>query len=352
LLPFRKLAWYKILLFVGSVALFVVALELMKSGSRTLLPLLTDLLRVTDPVAGFGFGWLASYLVLSGSPIAAAALAFLDTGAIREITAFTMIAGTRIGGSLVVLLIGHLYSLRGRRQRISLVIGLLAIMITALIYIPAVPLGLVTLNVPLAAIHLPLDSMQPVFDEVGSVFAYPAQLAGSYLPGGIVFLLGLGATVLSLNLMGESVPEINLEEHAFRHASRILYRPVIVFFMGLGFTLLTMSVTVSLGLLVPLSARGYIRRENLVPYIMGCNISTLADTLVAALLLRSPPATKVVLAQMIGVFLISLLLLLLVYRHFERAVLRGASWVNEHERRQLAFLGAGVLIPILLLLIS
>ena len=157
LVPFQQLAWYKIGLFIASLVLFLIALELMKSGTRTLVPLLTDVLQVTDPLGGFGFGWIASYLVLSGSPIAAAALAFQDSAAIGQATAFTMIAGTRIGGSLVVLLIGLLYMLRGQSQRISLVIGLLTLVITALIYLPAVPLGLLTLNSPLARIHLPLE---------------------------------------------------------------------------------------------------------------------------------------------------------------------------------------------------
>ena len=64
-------------------------------------------------------------------------------------------------------------------------------------------------------------------------------------------------------------------------AWRLLYRPLVTFALGLAVTTLTMSVSVSLSVLVPLSARGYIRRENVIPYIMGANITTFVDTLVA-----------------------------------------------------------------------
>ena len=61
-------------------------------------------------------------------------------------------------------------------------------------------------------------------------------------------------------------------------AGRVAYRPWFMFAVGLGVTVLTLSVSVSLSLLVPLAARGYIRRENVVPYILGANITTFVDT--------------------------------------------------------------------------
>ena len=62
--------------------------------------------------------------------------------------------------------------------------------------------------------------------------------------------------------------------------ARILYRPVVTFLLGALVTLLTMSVSLSLSILVPLSMRGYVRRENVIPYVMGANITTFIDTLI------------------------------------------------------------------------
>lgn len=106
LLWVKQVRWPKIGIFAVSITLFVLALELMKAGARGLAPLTNDLLHVEYPVSGLGFGWLTSYLVLSGSPVAAMALTFLDVGSIGPHTAFAMIVGSRVGASTVVVLIG------------------------------------------------------------------------------------------------------------------------------------------------------------------------------------------------------------------------------------------------------
>ena len=61
-----------------------------------------------------------------------------------------------------------------------------------------------------------------------------------------------------------------------------------MFAVGCGVALLTLSVSVALTVLVPLVAKGYLKKEDTLPYIAGANITTLADTLVAAILLGNP----------------------------------------------------------------
>ncbi len=347
-LPIRRIRWHKIALFIASLALFMLALELMKAGTRGIVPLTNDFLHVDDPISGLGFGWLSSYLVLSGSPVAAMALTLLDVGTIGPHAAFAMIVGSRVGGSLVVVLIGLIYMLRGHREGTSLLVGLLALIITVTIYIFALPLGLATLNVSLATVRLRLPTEAGVASLIDMVLGPPVDLASSLLPDWGIFLLGLGATVLSLNLIDKALPELDLEEHVFGRVSRLLYRPAISFVLGMVLTLLTMSVSVSLGLLVPLSVRGYVRRENLVPYIMGCNISTFVDTLIAGILLRNPTATDVVLTQMISILIVSLVILAFLYHAYERVTLNVALWLNQRRERMGVFFVLILLIPLAL----
>ena len=61
-----------------------------------------------------------------------------------------------------------------------------------------------------------------------------------------------------------------------------------MFGVGLATTALTLSVSISISLLVPLAARGYVRRENAWPYILGANVTTLVDTLFAGALVGPP----------------------------------------------------------------
>ncbi|MFP3853569.1 MAG: hypothetical protein ACLFWD_04650, partial [Anaerolineales bacterium] len=130
ILPWGEVNWFKAALFLLTLLLFLFALEFMKAGARGLVPFFRDMLTLDDPLRGLGFGWISSYFVLSGSPIAAVALTLFDVGAISPSTSFTMIVGSRLGGSLIVILIGLLYVLRGHEHRTSMLTGLLALIIT------------------------------------------------------------------------------------------------------------------------------------------------------------------------------------------------------------------------------
>ena len=46
-----------------------------------------------------GFGWLGSYAVLSGSPVAAIALSLFSKGVLSDTETFAMINGSRMGAS-------------------------------------------------------------------------------------------------------------------------------------------------------------------------------------------------------------------------------------------------------------
>ena len=61
-----------------------------------------------------------------------------------------------------------------------------------------------------------------------------------------------------------------------------------MFGLGCLVALITMSVSVALTVLVPLVAKGYVKREDILPYIMGANITTLGDTMLAAFASATP----------------------------------------------------------------
>jgi len=196
----------------------------------------------------------------------------------------------------------------------------------------------------------PRDALGLV-SAIDVVFDPLVGLAEAYLPHWLVFVIGFGVLWFSLSLIDRALPDLRLQESAFSGMARLLYRPMVTFALGLAITSVTMSVSVSLSMLVPLSVRGYIRRENVIPYIMGANITTFVDTLVAALLLNNPQAFTVVLVEMVSVAVVSLAILLLAYAPYERAVLRGVQQIG-HSRRSLAlFLVVIVGLPIVLMLV-
>jgi Na+/phosphate symporter len=189
-----------------------------------------------------------------------------------------------------------------------------------------------------------LDSaMNLIFDPIASFFA-------SFLPRWSLFIVGLGIIMLSFNLFDRCLPQMTVKESQVGRVSRLVYRTWVMFVLGAAITLISMSVSVSLSILVPLSNRGFIRRENVVPYIMGANITTFTDTLLASVLLNNPAAFTVVLVQMVSVTLASSVILITFYRRYERAMLDFVAWVTTTNRNLALFMITIFVVPLILML--
>ena len=179
----------KIALFAVSLFLFILAITLMKDGARGLAPLVQNLLAVDSPANSLGFGWLSAYVIMSGSPVAAAALTFFDAGVVDKLGAFAMITGSRLGASFIVLLLGFLYVLRGRDRATSLSMGLLSLTVTGTIHALGLPLGIAMLQAgTLDAVQLRSGALlhsilDVVIDPIAGLLV--ALLAGmGRIPGG------------------------------------------------------------------------------------------------------------------------------------------------------------------------
>jgi Na+/phosphate symporter len=122
-----------------------------------------------------------------------------------------------------------------------------------------------------------------------------------------------------------------------------------MFFLGALVTTLSMSVSLSLSILVPLSARGFIRRENVIPYIMGANITTFIDTLLAAVLLNNPAAFTIVFVEMLSVTFLSLFILITFYRKYQRIMLQFVGQLTANNRNLVIFMIVIIIVPIILL---
>lgn len=340
----------KILLFIASLFLFILAINLMKVGARTLAPLLTQSRLVENVPNSLGLGWLFTYLLMSGSPVAATALTFLDAGALDAAGAFAMISGSRLGASFIVLLIGFIYVLRGRDRSTSLGMGLLSYMVTATTYGASFFLGLLLLERGVLS-GMQLGTGAALGSIMDLLFDPLAQAIASVLPRWLLFPVGTAIIIVSFNLFDRCLPQMSVKESQVGQVSQLVYRPLVMFLLGALITLISMSVSVSLSLLVPLSNRGLIRRENVIPYIMGANITTFVDTLLAAVLLDNPQPFTVVWAQMVSITVVSFIVLVTFYRRYEEAMLAVVGWVTASNRNLTLFMVAIFALPIILLLV-
>lgn len=101
--------------------------------------------------------------------------------------------------------------------------------------------------------------------------------------------------------------------------------------------------------LVPLVAKGQIRRANTLRSIAGANITTLADTLVAAILLGNQDAVRVVVAVTLAVTVWTLFLLTFCYQAVRRSCLGVARRALESPQRLVAFGAVLFLVPMALI---
>ena len=351
-------AWIPIArrILIGIVAfwIFLVALALMRDGARGLAPALGA--AVTSTMNAVGLGWLGALLVLSGSPVAATSLALLDAGAISVNETYGMIVGSRLGAAFVVLVVGAIYAWRGRStgRRAPLSIGVLALVMTAIVYVPGGLIGLGILNSGwLDGVTL---TPPPIFfDGTRAMTQPPVKLIEQFLnpdqllTAAVIFVLGVGLLLVAFRLVDELLP--SLERAGVNERARWYVGPWTMFGIGLAVALATLSVAVALSILVPAVARGYLRREQTLPYIAGANITTLVDTLFVGILTGNADAPRVVLAVALAVSLVSVLLLALVYRPLRRTVFAVQGALLATPLRLAAFVALLFLCPLGLLLI-
>lgn len=335
----------------GIVALgaFVLALELLKVSAAGLLPLF-DRISANGATNFLGLGWVGAYGTLSGSATAATALGLLSSDVITKTEAMAMITGSRLGAAFIILFVGLLYYFRYRRTRADgLYIGSVALLTTIVIYTPAVMLGLVFLErgwLSEAGVSAPGGLL-----SITAGFSRAAGAISSAVPQLLGFAVGLIVLLLSFMLFDRVLPSADQASPRLERARRVLERPWMMFLAGALITCGTLSVAISLSLLVPLSMKGIIQRRNVIPYVMGANVTTLIDTLFAAIVLDTPVAVEVVLAQAIAVVVVSVVVLALVWGVFERSILRLADWAILGPRQYAVFVGGMIAVPVTLVLL-
>jgi solute carrier family 34 (sodium-dependent phosphate cotransporter) len=345
-----RAAWWAVRL-LAALFVFVLALQVMKTGAGGFSVLKGDGFLVRNSGSTLGLGWLGALFVLSGSPIAASSLTLVKAGSISETQGFTMLTGSRLGAAFVVLLVAVVYALRGKEgERMKPVsTAVMALVTTALIYVPGSLIGYGLLRwAPFRALRIAFPAQ---FDSVIDLVYGPIMERIESLPAAILFLGGLGILLISFKLIDTVLPHLDAQTLA---SSKLewLKRKWPMFALGCAVALITMSVSVALTVLVPLVVKGYVKREAILPYIMGANITTLGDTLLAAFLLHSSSAVRIVLAGIIGTTIVSVVLLAFFYPSVRRGVWKFQRQMVKNRPRLAMFTAALFLMPLAIILFS
>jgi Na+/phosphate symporter len=334
---------------VAAVAIFILALELLKAGAGGLRPVLREFdVHGTSNIVGFG--WLGSYVVLSGSPVAAIALSLFSQDVLSQSETFAMINGSRMGASFIVLFVGFLYWLRGKRNPDGLYIGVVAMLVAFTLWAPVIPLGQFILDEGWFE-DVRFGSPGAVTSFVDVVYDPITTRLVDHLPRLVLFGMGMAVLLTAFSVFDRVLPNLDAPGPRFEKFAAFFHQRYMMFVLGLIVTGMTMSVSLSLTILVPLTLKGYVRRDGIIPYVMGANIATWIDTLFAALLIDKPEAFTIVFVEMITGAAVSLFVLLVAYEPYKRLILNTAHLATRDRRGFGVFLGAILVVPAVLLVV-
>jgi Na+/phosphate symporter len=340
----------KVACFVVALFLFVLAIQLMKDGAKAIAPSIQNSPLFSNAFSTLGAGWLGAYVVLSGSPIAAVSLGLFAGGAISQLQTFTMLSGSRLGASFIVLLVGFLYATRNRSRSRgeSVGMGVLALSLTAVAYVPGMLIGYSLLKTG-SLDFVRWSASKDALSLIDVIWGPALDAIQNALPGWLLLPVGLAIILVSFKFLDQVLPEVDGERAAEGRAVW-LKKKWPMFTLGCIVATLTLSVSVALTVLVPLASRGYVKRDEAMPYIMGANITTLADTLVAAMLTGNHAAVHIVLAEAIGVSFVTIVYLAFFYEPLKRLVIGLDDWLVASNARLLTFVAAILVLPVFFLL--
>lgn len=350
-----RVAWFalarRVLYALAGIYVFILGIQLMQVSAESLAPIFQDFFQtfLTTPIQSMGFGWTLTYLVLSGSPVAAIGLSFLEAGFLSLEAAFLMIMGSRFGASFIVIVIGLVAIARGGGREESLSMGVLSFLVTFSIYVPALFLGFWLLASGSLS-WLTITTPPALLDLIGTLFGPLITFLRDLLPPAAIFVVAFASLYAGLSLFDRAFHRTEVEEVEVSAIHRLLEVPAFSFVLGAGITFLSTSVSLSLGMLVPLYLKGYLRRRDVVPYIMGANITTFADTLLVGFVLATNAGINLVLIAMLAVGIVSLVALLL-YRFYSRGLLWLFHWTFHSNRALVTFVVVMVATPVILLVV-
>lgn len=333
----------------GCVLVFLFAVQLLGAATDAAAPALRPVLGrvvVGDSVA-LGLSWLAAYGLANGSVVAALSLSLFNTGLITATDLFLMIVGSRLGAAAVVVFVGLLDYVQedGPSMREAVSLGMLTFLLTHTIYLPVAVLGYVTLPTltgPVRSVSEGLTvGIRPLafFDPA---VAWLTDLIGP-APAFVLAVVSLFVSLRLFDRVLSKVETATLRDELFTH----LQYTWLSFAIGVLITTVTTSVAFSLGVIVPLYNRGYVKREELIPYVLGANLGTLFDTLVVAIVLQTAVGVATVLVLLaIGTALT--VLALLADDSYTDRVEALDDRLLEDRRLFVAFAAALVVVPVAL----
>lgn len=289
-------------------------------------------------------------MITSGSTVAAIAVSLFDAEIVTGAQFLLLVAGSRLGASGIVVLVGALDYFQKRRYTMgeATSLGLLTFLITHTVYLPATVLAFLGLPV----LRRSLSGVGRAVEVSGTpwVIVEPAAIALVETTGAApAFIIAVALLLVSLTLFNCVLEHVDTTWLRQRFFVRFQHRWVAAA-LGMLITAATTSIAFYIGVIVPLYNRNYVTRREVVPFILGANIGTFLDTIVVGIVLDAPSAVEITLG-IVGVATAITLGILVFFEPYLTGIGAIEHHLVAHRRTLHLFVASLVLVPVVLVLV-
>ncbi|MGK0209011.1 MAG: sodium-dependent phosphate cotransporter [Patescibacteria group bacterium] len=346
------------ILLVVFLYIFVLSLELIKKASSLIpIDISTLIFESIAPVKAISLGWFVTTIAQSSGAVSSVVVAFVGEGLITLPTGVYIMIGASLGTTITALIIS-LVTVSVKRKDFrhgfeialaySIYSALLVFIVAFLEYFFAlfsrVSLYLATLfEGGISLLFLP-DFVTLLTDPVLHIIFVNSNV---YL----LFLLAFIGLGVSLKFMSTSLIDVfGGREKARIFMNKHFDNKYKAYFLGVLLTAMVFSSSITISLLVPLAVARLISLRKAIPFILGADLGTVVDTILAALIVGEVSAVAAAIAY--GLFAVVGALIFLPNVEFLNKVTKYISKRFIVISRDKAFyiLIAFILIPLAILL--
>ncbi|MFC1802989.1 Na/Pi symporter [Thermoproteota archaeon] len=325
-----------------AIYFFVSSIILIKSSAKIMGIALAEtiVLIIRDTTSAIFAGWISTALLHSSGAFDSIIVAFTSSGVMPLNLSVATIIGAEMGTTVTPFLISVIERLKGHgNQDASFTVTLSHVLYNLFTLILFYPLelffGVFTKIAEngsqifvkatwLNAVPDLLDFITPWVDPLLDII----QPWVGLILGGLILIIALGAVEKYMTAIFSMPRSWNLIRSTFT-------RPRRAFIAGFLFTVLVPSTTVMVSLLVPLATSGVIRADYyILPYILGANIGTVFDVMIAALATGDPISLGVWLVHL-TINLVGALIFLPILSQFSTLTRKVVTYVTKDPKTTL-----------------
>jgi sodium-dependent phosphate cotransporter len=284
-----------------SIYFFISAIVLIKNSAKIIGVVLAEtiVLLIRDTTSAVFAGWISTALLHSSGAFDSIICAFASSGVLPLNLSVATIIGAEIGTTVTPFLISVLERMKGKGDvgaafNVTMSHVLYNLFTLAIFYPLELYFGTFSKIaewgtgqfIKITWLNSVPDLLDSITPWVKPLISFIGPWTG-LLAGGLLLLLALGAVEKYMTEIFSMPRSWNLIRSTFT-------KPLRAFIAGFVFTVFVPSTTVMVSLLVPLATSGIFKAEYyILPYILGANIGTVFDVMIAAMATGDPIALGV-----------------------------------------------------------